>query len=70
MLSFGQVQKVIQLLNGMAEKGKSEKHAEQVQFAAYKQWCDDTSNEKKGNIADANENMEILAADAEKYEVA
>ena len=31
------VQKVIQLLNGMAEKGKSEKHAEQVQFAAYKQ---------------------------------
>ena len=31
------VQKVIQLLNGMVEKGKKEKHEEQVQFAAYKQ---------------------------------
>ena len=26
--------------------GKEEKHAEQVQFAAYKQFCDDTSVEK------------------------
>ena len=62
------VQKVIQLLDGMVAKGKAEKQDEQVQFAAYKQWCDDTSIEKKGNIADANEQMEILAADAEKYE--
>merc|ERR1719183_2585078 len=62
------VQKVIQLLDGMVAKGKAEKQDEQVQFASYKQWCDDTSNEKKNNIAEANEMMEILAADAEKYE--
>merc|ERR1719163_1164314 len=31
------VQKVIQLLNGMVEKGKAEKQEEQVMFAAYKQ---------------------------------
>ena len=31
------VQKVVQLMEGMLEKGKKEKHDEQVQFAAYKQ---------------------------------
>merc|ERR1719258_837854 len=61
-------QKVIELLDGMIAKGKAEKQDEQVQFAAYKQWCDDTSNEKKNNIAESNEMMEVLAADAEKYE--
>jgi hypothetical protein len=34
-------------MNGMLEKGKAEKNAEQVQFAAYKQWCDDTIRQKK-----------------------
>merc|ERR1719169_186259 len=52
------VQKVLQLLNNMVAKGKAEKQEEQVQFAAYKQYCDDTSNEQ----------MEILAADVQKYE--
>merc|ERR1719197_1028556 len=61
-------QKVIELLNGMVAKGKAEKQAEEVQFAAFKQWCDDTGNEKKNNIAEANEQMEILAADIQKYE--
>jgi len=61
-------QKVIELLDGMIAKGKAEKQDEQVQFAAYKQWCDDTSNEKKNNIAEQNEQMEILHADGEKYE--
>jgi hypothetical protein len=37
------VQKVVELLGGMLEKGKKEKHDEQVQFAAYKQFCDDTT---------------------------
>jgi hypothetical protein len=39
-----------QLLEGMAAKGKEEKHAEQVQFAAFKQFCDDTSVEKQRAI--------------------
>merc|ERR1719482_522332 len=62
------VQKVIQLLNGMVEKGKKEKHEEQVQFAAYKQFCDDTTVEKQRAIKEANEMIEMLQADIQKYE--
>merc|ERR1712146_465437 len=59
--------KVIQLMNGMGEKGKKEKHDEQVQFAAYKQFCDDTSVEKTRAIEEANERIEVLKADIQKY---
>merc|ERR1719460_1682250 len=62
------VQKVIQLLQGMAEKGKKEKHEEQVQFAAYKQFCDDTTVEKQRAIKEANAKMEQLAAAIQKAE--
>jgi len=48
-------------------KGKADKHDEQVQFAAYKQFCDDTSVEKKRAIEEANEHIEVLKADIEKY---
>merc|ERR1719235_12875 len=61
------VQKVIEMMNGMLEKGKKEKHEEQVQFAAYKQFCDDTTVEKKRAIEEANEQIEVLKADIEKY---
>merc|ERR550537_983568 len=61
------VQKVIQLMNGMLEKGKKEKHAEQVQFAAYKQFCDDTTVEKKRAIEEANERIDVLKADIQSY---
>merc|ERR1719437_4070 len=66
-VSVTPVQKVIQLLNGMVEKGKKEKHEEQVQFAAYKQFCDDTTVEKKRAIAEAEEKIEVLKADISKY---
>ena len=62
------LQKVIQLLNGMLENGKKEKHAEQVQFAAYKQWCDDTTTEKQRAIKEANQLIEKLQADIQKNE--
>merc|ERR1719460_1524640 len=62
------VQKVIQLLNGMLEKGKKEKHDEQVQFAAYKQFCDDTTVEKTRAIKEAEDKIEMLKADIQKYE--
>merc|ERR1712083_623485 len=61
------VQKVIEMMNGMLEKGKKEKHDEQVQFAAYKQFCDDTSVEKKRAIAEADERIGVLKADIQKY---
>merc|ERR1719201_2331168 len=51
----------------MLEKGKKEKHDEQVQFAAYKQFCDDTSAEKGAAISDAEEQIEILKADIQQY---
>jgi len=60
------VQKVIQLMEGMLEKGKKEKHDEQVQFAAFKQFCDDTTVEKKRAIEEANERIEVLKADIGK----
>merc|ERR1719201_1579233 len=61
------VQKVIQLLQGMLEKGKKERHEEQLQFAAYKQFCDDTKTETERAIAEANEMIEKLKADIQKY---
>jgi len=39
-----------------------------VQFAAYKQFCDDTTVEKQRAIKEANEMIEILQADIQKYE--
>merc|ERR1719215_312159 len=54
-------------MEGMAAKGKAEKHDEQVQFAAYKQFCDDTSVEKTRAIKEANEAIDVLKADIEKY---
>jgi len=62
------VQKVIQLLENMAAKGKAEKHEEQVQFAAYKQFCDDTSVEKQRAIKEAEETIGMLKADIMAYE--
>merc|ERR1719382_1686504 len=61
------VQKVIELMQGMLNKAKAEKHDEQVQFAAYKQFCDDTTVEKQRAIKEANERIEVLKADIEKY---
>merc|ERR1719395_374817 len=61
------VQKVIQLLDGMLAKGKSEKHDEQVQFATYKQFCDDTTVEKTRAIKEGEESMEMLKADIQKH---
>jgi DNA repair exonuclease SbcCD ATPase subunit len=61
------VQKVIELLNGMLEKGKKEKMAEEVQFAAYKQFCDDTTANKQKAIEEANALIEELKADIFQY---
>jgi len=61
------VQKVIQLMQGMLEKGTKEKQAEEVQFAAYKMFCESTSTDKQKAIDTANEEIEGLKADIEKY---
>merc|ERR1719392_155047 len=61
------VQKVIQLLNGMVEKGKKEKHDEQVQFGEYKQFCDDTTGERTRAIAEGNERIEKDNAEIQNF---
>merc|ERR1719214_331430 len=62
------VQKVIELLQGMVEKGKKEKADEAAQYNAYKQWCDETTVEKTRRIKEANELIDSLKADIQKYE--
>jgi hypothetical protein len=61
------VQKVIQMMQDMVEKGKKEKHEEQVQFAAYKQFCDSVTIEKSKAIEEANQKIEDLKADIFQY---
>jgi prefoldin subunit 5 len=54
-------------LRGCWKRAKKEKHGEQVQFASYKQFCDDTSVEKKRAIEEATETIGTLKADIQKY---
>lgn len=61
------VQKVIQLLQGMLETGKKEKHEEEVQFAAYSEWCDNAIEERQESIKKGNERIESLNADIQKF---
>lgn len=63
------IQKVVQLLNGMVQKGKKEKQDEQTQFAAFQQWCHDTEADKTQAIAEADEQIDRLTASMEKAEV-
>jgi uncharacterized protein YoxC len=60
------VQKVIQLLQGMAAKGMAEKQEEATKFAAFKQFCDDTVVEKQRRLREANQMIERLQADIQK----
>jgi hypothetical protein len=60
------ISKVIQMLNGMAEQAKKAKHEEQVTFAAFKQFCDDTVASKGRAIKENTEKVEILHADIAK----
>merc|ERR1719473_796172 len=55
-------------MNNMVEKGKQEKHEEQVQFAAFKTFCDSTTVAKQNAIKEANQMMEKLQADIQKYD--
>merc|ERR1719265_3136257 len=52
----------------MIEKGTKEKQDEQVQFSAFKAFCDSTVKQKQQAISDANDKIEVLQADIEKFE--
>lgn len=59
------IQKVIQLLGGMKEKGKKEKKEEEINFASKLQYCSDYSLDKKRAIKEENENIVDLKATIE-----
>jgi len=61
------IQKCIQMLTGMLEKAKAEKHDEQVAFAAFDQFCDSTTKEKQDSIKEADSHIEMLKADIQKF---
>merc|ERR1719450_1456714 len=60
------LQQVIAMMDDMLVKGKKDKHEEQVEFAAFQQWCDSTREETKKSIARAAEKIEMLTADIAK----
>jgi len=60
------VQKVVQLLENMKEKGTKEMQEEEVQYTKFKQFCDMTLAEKEAAIGEAADKIETLEADIEK----
>eukprot|EP00445_Apocalathium_hangoei_P029730 CAMPEP_0203935328 /NCGR_PEP_ID=MMETSP0359-20131031/73100_1 /ASSEMBLY_ACC=CAM_ASM_000338 /TAXON_ID=268821 /ORGANISM="Scrippsiella Hangoei, Strain SHTV-5" /LENGTH=151 /DNA_ID=CAMNT_0050865161 /DNA_START=9 /DNA_END=460 /DNA_ORIENTATION=+ len=60
------IQKVLQLLQEMKQKGISEKEAESVRFSAFDQWCGDQKRVKTDEIIAGTERIEKLAAGIEK----
>jgi len=60
------VQKVIEMMNEMLAKGKSEKEAEAKMFAEYEEWADDESRKTGFEIKTLKASIEELATEAEK----
>merc|ERR1719498_654144 len=55
-------------MDSMVAKGKKEKHEESVEFAKFKEWCDQVRDEKTKSIAEATAQIEELAAAIDKAE--
>jgi len=61
-ISVTPVQKVIEMLQGMKTKGQAEKDSEEVQFAKYQQFCEDTSRLKQTAVKDGTRHIDSLQA--------
>jgi len=62
------IQQVLNLLDDMVAKGKAEKHEEEVEFAKFHEWCDDTRAVTTKSIEEAKGQIEQLTADIAKAE--
>jgi len=62
------IQKVVQLLNDMVAKGTQEKHDEEVEFASFSEWCDNTRAVTTRSIEENKAQIEQLTADIAKAE--
>lgn len=63
-------QKVISMLEGMLAKGDAEMKQEQVTFAGFSQFCQETTTDKNREIDEANERIEELSVSIEKASAA
>jgi len=62
------IQKVLQMLEEAKAKGFEEKHIEEVEFAKFKVFCDETREETTESIADGKAKIVQLEADIDKAE--
>mmetsp|Transcript_16263 Transcript_16263/g.35588 ORF Transcript_16263/g.35588 Transcript_16263/m.35588 type:complete len:692 (+) Transcript_16263:37-2112(+) len=62
------LQKVLELLNGMVAKGEQASHAEKVEFAEFKSWCEQTAKSTSRSIEEAAAQIVQLTADIETAE--
>jgi len=60
------LQKITEMMNGMLSKGKAEKHNEEVEFAKFKVWCDNTQDETHASIKQAADDIVQLTASIDK----
>eukprot|EP00930_Biecheleria_cincta_P055299 TRINITY_DN4162_c0_g2_i1.p1 TRINITY_DN4162_c0_g2~~TRINITY_DN4162_c0_g2_i1.p1 ORF type:complete len:668 (-),score=232.75 TRINITY_DN4162_c0_g2_i1:48-2051(-) len=58
--------KVVQMLKDMKSKGEKDMQEEQVQYAAFEQFCESTATEKQRSIDEAKDLVEVLEAKIEK----
>merc|ERR1719217_473589 len=62
------IEKVLQMMGEMLSKGKKEKNIEEVEFAKFKAWCEDTIADTKKDIEEGAAKIEQLTADISKAE--
>merc|ERR1719460_1496197 len=62
------LQKVVEMLDGVLAKGKEEKHAEEVEFAKFHEWCDQVRAEKTRSIKNLGDEIMQLSADIDAGE--
>jgi len=62
------IQKVLQMLEEAKAKGFEEKHIEEVEFAKFKVFCDETREETTESISEGKEKIVQLEADIDKAE--
>lgn len=60
------LEKVLGMMDEMIQKGKDEKHKEEVAFNTFKVWCDQTRDETEKAIKDGADAIVQLTADIEK----
>merc|ERR1719238_489379 len=62
------LQKVVQMLDGVLAKGREEKHAEEVEFAKFHEWCDQVRADKTRSIKELGDEIMQLSADIDAAE--